>query len=57
LEPVLKKFSASDLRTLPVLRAGRLVGLLTLENISEFIMIESALRTQKHEHPAPRMGV
>jgi Zn-dependent protease/CBS domain-containing protein len=57
LEPVLKKFSASDLRTLPVLRGGRLVGLLTLENISEFIMIESALRTQKHEHPAPRMGV
>jgi Zn-dependent protease/CBS domain-containing protein len=56
LGPVLKKLTETDLRTLPVLRDGRLAGLLTLENVSEFIMIESALRTQKHDHPAPRMG-
>ena len=31
-------------RTLPVVRAGVLVGMLTMDNVGEFMMIESALR-------------
>lgn len=44
LEGVLERFGASNGQTMPVLRDGRLAGLLTLENVSEFLMIQSALR-------------
>ncbi len=36
--------------TMPVLREGHLVGLITLENIAEWVMVNTALRHK--EHPA-----
>ncbi len=43
LEGAFARLQATDCRTLPVLYGGRLVGLLTSENVGEFMMIESAL--------------
>jgi Zn-dependent protease/predicted transcriptional regulator len=40
----LKRLQESGSKTLPVTHAGRLVGLITSENITEFLMIRSALR-------------
>ena len=44
-----------ECRTMPVLRDGQLVGLLTMENVGEFVMIESALRTQDLKNSSPNM--
>lgn len=41
-------------RSLPVQHNGELVGMLTMENVGEFMMIQSALR--RAEHAAPRPG-
>ena len=35
-------------RTLPVVRGGTLLGMLTMDNVGEFMMIESALRGSSH---------
>jgi Zn-dependent protease len=43
LEGVLRKLQGAELHSMPVLRAGRLVGLVTLENIAELLMVRSAL--------------
>ena len=44
LESVFVRLQNCGCHSLPVLQAGRLVGLLTMENIGEFMMIQSALR-------------
>jgi CBS domain-containing protein len=44
LEPVFQRLEACRCRVLPVLRGGRLVGLLTPENVAEFVMFSRALR-------------
>ena len=44
LETAVKALRARNCRSLPVEHNGRLVGMLTLDNVGEFIMIESALR-------------
>jgi len=46
LEAVLARLQQLGLRTMPVTHDGRLVGLITLDNIGEFVMIQAAL------HPA-----
>lgn len=51
LESVAARFEASGLSTLPVTEQGKLIGLLTLENIGEFMMIRSALNARQQ---APR---
>lgn len=38
------RLQTSDCRSLPIVQDGRLVGLLTTENVGEFLMIQSALR-------------
>jgi Zn-dependent protease len=43
LEPAFARLQACDCRTMPVTSHGRLVGLLTTDNIGEFLMIQSAL--------------
>ena len=46
LEPALAKLRDNGAPALPVTHAGKLVGLLTAENVGEFLMIQSALRGQ-----------
>jgi Zn-dependent protease/CBS domain-containing protein len=45
LESALEKLQESGSRMLPVTHAGQLVGLITNDNVTEFIMIRSAMRT------------
>jgi Zn-dependent protease/CBS domain-containing protein len=51
VESALTRLEQSGAKTLPVTHAGRLAGLITAENITEFLMIRSALRT------APSRGI
>jgi CBS domain-containing protein len=44
LDKALRLLGAAKVRTIPVEHDGRLVGLLNLENVGEFMMIQSALR-------------
>jgi Zn-dependent protease/CBS domain-containing protein len=44
LESVLARLQGSDCHTLPVTYRGTLVGLLTMDNVGEFMMIQSAER-------------
>jgi Zn-dependent protease/CBS domain-containing protein len=43
LEVAFARLQACQCHTLPVVRAGRLVGLLSTDNVGEFLMIQSAL--------------
>jgi Zn-dependent protease/predicted transcriptional regulator len=44
VESALSRLNESGAKTLPVTHAGQLVGLITSENITEFLMIRAALR-------------
>lgn len=52
LEPVLTQLAQQDLRTVPVMQNAQLIGLLTLDNVGEWMMIQTALRSQKTGNPA-----
>lgn len=53
LEETFLRMQAQDLPALPVTSAGRLVGLLTMENITEFLMIRAATgKFSETFHPA-----
>jgi len=43
LEETVQQMRESELQSVPVLEGGRLVGLVTLENIGEFLMVRSAV--------------
>lgn len=43
LEPLFLRLQEKDCNTAPVVRGGSLVGLVTSENVGEFLMIQSAL--------------
>lgn len=45
VESALMRLQESGAKTLPVMHGGRFVGLVTSENITEFLMIRSALKT------------
>jgi Zn-dependent protease/CBS domain-containing protein len=45
IDSALVRLQESNARTLPVTHAGHLIGLITAENITEFLMIRSALKT------------
>lgn len=47
LEPVLSRLSEGDCHTAPVVRQGRLAGLLTMDNVGEYLMIHSALQSRR----------
>ncbi len=63
LHDAFQKIQESDCSTLPVVRKGQIIGLLTLENVGELMMISSALKRagnredmeamlRRGEHPA-----
>lgn len=49
LERASAQLQACDCHTLPVTRGGALVGLLTMENLGEFLMIQSALEKARRQ--------
>ena len=52
LEPAFARLQTCGCHTMPVLYAGQLVGLLTSENIGEFLMIQAALRKSRTSEPS-----
>jgi CBS domain-containing protein len=44
LEMAINRLQESGSKTLPVIHGGQLVGLITMENVTEYLMIRSALR-------------
>ena len=52
LETTYQRMQEGQCPVLPVLRAGSLVGLITLENIAEWMMIQSALAAGRKAHPS-----
>jgi CBS domain-containing protein len=60
LDEAFLKMQENQCSTVPVIRGGELVGVLTLENIGELLMISSALkqggRMAAVEAPAPSAG-
>jgi CBS domain-containing protein len=53
LEAAMARLQACACRTLPVVHEGRLVGLVTMDNIGEFVLIHAALTGK----PAPRLPI
>jgi len=54
LEQAVQVLQRCGCRSLPVLHNGELVGMLTMENVGEFMMIQSALRRAKRAAETPR---
>ncbi len=46
LETAFARLQSCECHTLPVTHNGRLVGLVTMDNVGEFVMIQAALRTK-----------
>jgi hypothetical protein len=44
LETVLGRLQGRDCHTIPVLERGTLIGLVTMDNVGEFLMIHAAER-------------
>jgi Zn-dependent protease len=53
LETVLGRLQGRDCRTIPVLEHGALIGLVTMDNVGEFMMIHAAERGTSHDQPTP----
>jgi len=51
LETAVQCLQEGTCRTLPVVHNGALVGMLTMENVGEFIMIQSALKGKPARFP------
>ena len=47
LEMVLMRLQESNTKSLPVTHTGQLVGLITAENVTEYLMIQSALKSAR----------
>jgi len=43
LEPAFQRLQGCECRTMPVTRRGELVGVLTMENVGEFLMLQAAV--------------
>ena len=50
LESTFQKMRQGNIPTLPVVRGNQLIGLITLENLGEWMMVQSALRKTKARH-------
>jgi len=53
LDQALRMLGTNKVRTIPVEHEGRLVGLLNMENVGEYMMIQSALRQSQPRDAAP----
>lgn len=53
LESAFRKLSSCQCHTLPVLDNGRLVGLLTMDNVGEFVRIQTALENKRSHSDLP----
>jgi CBS domain-containing protein len=47
LEDAFARLRSCRCRTLPVVRGGELVGVLTTENVGEYMMVQSAMRDER----------
>jgi predicted transcriptional regulator len=47
LETVFARLNGSPLLTMPVIRDGKLVGIMSQDNIGEFLMIQAALKDKQ----------
>ena len=54
LEPAFARLQACDCHTMPVTSHGQLVGLLTTDNIGEFLMIQAAMGTPRDRGFSPQ---
>jgi Zn-dependent protease/predicted transcriptional regulator len=52
LEGVLNRLARSPVRTMPVLQDDKLIGLVTMENLGEYLMIQNALRRRAERSSA-----
>lgn len=53
LEAVLARLKGRDCRTVPVLQGGVLVGLVTMDNVGELLMIQAAEQSTRGTSPRP----
>ena len=53
LQTAFARLQDCDCHTLPVVRDGRLMGLVTADNLAEVLMIQEALREERRTHPRP----
>lgn len=56
LETAFRRLQTCQCHTLPVLRRGALVGMVTMENVGEFVAIQAALETSRMAGPGPNTG-
>jgi hypothetical protein len=52
LESAFQTLQATGARVGSVTRDGQVVGLITLENVGEFVMVQSSLHAHLKRHPA-----
>jgi Zn-dependent protease/CBS domain-containing protein len=52
LEIAFERIQSKDCQTMPILRDGRLVGLITAENLAEYLLIQSAIRKSNAQSEA-----
>jgi Zn-dependent protease/CBS domain-containing protein len=54
LEAIFQRLRECGCGTMPVLQNGRLIGLITLDNLGEYLLIEATLQKRGHPGPANR---
>ncbi|MEK7823477.1 MAG: CBS domain-containing protein, partial [Candidatus Eisenbacteria bacterium] len=55
LEDVLQRMREHRRPALPVVSGGRLVGMVTLENVSELLLVQQALKRPRGGAPGPAL--
>jgi Zn-dependent protease/predicted transcriptional regulator len=55
LDEALERMQEAECPIVPVTQGGRLVGLLTLENVGELMMLSNAIRRRTGQRPAPEL--
>jgi hypothetical protein len=47
IDVALQRLQGRQCRTMPVLRRGNLIGLLTMDNVGEFLSVQGAVRKRQ----------